>query len=140
MNTEIETLMEVGPVCAQPDAEAQVDNAAKPRFNRAEVLALFEQPMNDLLFQAATTHRANFNVNEVQISTLLSIKTGGCPENCSYCPQSAHFSTGLKAEKLLSCAEVVVKANAAPSSAHAKARGTGCLRGFCFNDDFGTAQ
>ena len=116
MNTEIETLTDVVLVCTQPDAEAPIDNLAKPRFNRADVLALLVQPMNDLLFQAASTHRANFNVNEVQISTLLSIKTGGCPENCSYCPQSAHFDTGLKAEKLLSCAEVVVKAKAAQAA------------------------
>ena len=116
MNTEIETLADVVLVCTQPDAEAQIDSIAKPRFKRADVLALFVQPMNDLLFQAASTHRANFNVNEVQISTLLSIKTGGCPENCSYCPQSAHFDTGLKAEKLLSCAEVVMKAKAAQAA------------------------
>ena len=116
MNTEIETLTDVGLASPQPEAENQNETIAKPRFTRTEVLALFVQPMNDLLFQAATTHRANFNVNEVQISTLLSIKTGGCPENCSYCPQSAHFSTGLKAEKLLSCAEVVVKAKAAQAA------------------------
>ena len=116
MNTEIETLADVVLVCTQPDAEAQIDSIAKPRFKRADVLALFVQPMNDLLFQAASTHRANFNVNELQISTLLSIKTGGCPENCSYCPQSAHFDTGLKAEKLLSCAEVVMKAKAAQAA------------------------
>ena len=116
MSTEIETLTDVVLVCTQPDAEPQIETSAKPRFTRAEVLALFVQPMNDLLFQAASTHRANFNVNEVQISTLLSIKTGGCPENCSYCPQSAHFDTGLKAEKLLSCAEVVVKAKAAQAA------------------------
>ena len=114
MNTEIETLTEMS--CTHSEVETQINIAPKPRFNRAEVLALFARPMNDLLFQAATTHRANFNVNEVQISTLLSIKTGGCPENCSYCPQSAHFNTGLKAEKLLSCAEVVVKAKAAQAA------------------------
>jgi biotin synthase len=86
---------------------------AEPRFRRSDVLALFSQPMNDLLFRAASVHRTHFNANEVQISTLLSIKTGGCPENCSYCPQSVHFDTGLKAEKLMSCADVVQKAKAA---------------------------
>jgi biotin synthase len=72
--------------------------------------------MNDLLFQAHAVHRAHFNPNQVQISTLLSIKTGGCPETCSYCPQSAHFDTGLKAEKLMSCADVLDKAKAAKAA------------------------
>ena len=56
----------------------------------AEVRALFEQPFNDLLFQAQTVHRAHFDPNRVQVSTLLSIKTGACPEDCKYCPQSGH--------------------------------------------------
>jgi biotin synthase len=86
------------------------------RHTRSGVLALYALPLNELLFQAATVHRANFDPNEVQISTLLSIKTGGCPENCSYCPQSAHFDTGLKAEKLLSCHDVVEKAKAAQAA------------------------
>ncbi len=66
-----------------------------------EVMALFEMPFNDLLFQAHATHRASFEPNEVQVSTLLSIKTGGCPEDCKYCPQSAHFHTNVDAEKLM---------------------------------------
>lgn len=64
--------------------------------------ALFAQPFNDLIFQAQTAHRRHFDPNEVQISRLLSIKTGGCPEDCAYCPQSAHFETGVQAEKLMS--------------------------------------
>ena len=67
-----------------------------------EVLELFDLPFNDLLFKSATVHRQNQNQNEVQISTLLSIKTGSCPENCKYCPQSAHYNTGLEKEALLS--------------------------------------
>ena len=66
-----------------------------------EIKALFEQPFNDLLFQAQTAHRANFDPNAVQISTLLSIKTGACPEDCAYCPQSAKYDTGLERERLL---------------------------------------
>ncbi len=108
MNTETE--IAVSAVEARDERHCE---PAAPRFSRAEVMAFFSQPMNDLLFQAASTHRAHFNVNELQISTLLSIKTGGCPENCSYCPQSVHFDTGLKAEKLMSCADVVQKAKAA---------------------------
>ncbi|MCZ6471598.1 MAG: biotin synthase, partial [Gammaproteobacteria bacterium] len=68
----------------------------------AQIKALFAKPFNDLLFQAQTTHRRYFDPNAVQISTLLSIKTGACPEDCSYCPQSARYDTGLERESLLS--------------------------------------
>ena len=71
-----------------------------------EIKALFDLPFNDLLFQAQTTHRQNFDPNAVQISTLLSIKTGACPEDCSYCPQSAKYDTGLERERLLPIEEV----------------------------------
>ncbi|QIQ20945.1 biotin synthase BioB [Zophobihabitans entericus] len=66
-----------------------------------EVAHIFTQPFNDLLFQAHTVHRQYFQPNQVQVSTLLSIKTGACPEDCKYCPQSAHHKTGLKSEKIL---------------------------------------
>jgi len=66
-----------------------------------QIKTLFEQPFNDLLFRAQTMHRANFDPNAVQISTLLSIKTGACPEDCAYCPQSAKYDTGLERERLL---------------------------------------
>ncbi|MFT5218059.1 MAG: biotin synthase [Planctomycetota bacterium] len=71
-----------------------------------EIKALFDLTFNDLLFQAQTTHRQNFDPNAVQISTLLSIKTGACPEDCSYCPQSAKYDTGLERERLLPIEEV----------------------------------
>ena len=71
-----------------------------------EIKALFEQPFNDLLYQAQTTHRRNFDPNAVQISTLLSIKTGACPEDCAYCPQSAKHDTGLERERLLPIEDV----------------------------------
>ena len=77
--------------------------------------ALFEMPFNDLLFRAQTVHRQHFDPNEVQMSTLLSIKTGGCAENCGYCSQSSHFETGLKASKLMALNEV--KAAAAQAKA-----------------------
>ncbi len=79
----------------------------------AQVEALFALPFNDLLFQAQTAHRANFDPNAVQLSTLLSIKTGGCSEDCGYCSQSARHDTGLEREKLLDVAEVVDAAKAA---------------------------
>jgi biotin synthase len=78
-----------------------------------EVLALFELPFNDLLARAQAVHRAHHDPNAVQVSTLLSIKTGACPEDCAYCPQSARFKTGLKVEKLMALDDVVVHARAA---------------------------
>ena len=78
-----------------------------------EIEALFALPFNDLIFQAQQIHRENFNPNEVQVSTLLSIKTGACPEDCSYCSQSARNDTGLERERLLSIAEVVKSAQEA---------------------------
>lgn len=70
-------------------------------WTREEVITLLDMPLMELLHQAATLHRQHFNPNEVQISTLLSIKTGGCPEDCGYCPQSAHFQTEVDASKLM---------------------------------------
>jgi biotin synthase len=83
-----------------------------------EVLELFSMSFNDLIFKASSLHRQNHNPNEVQISTLLSIKTGACPENCKYCPQSAHYDTGLEKQalmpidKILESAENAKKAGA----------------------------
>jgi biotin synthase len=82
-------------------------------WSRDEVLALFALPFPDLLHRAASAHRECFDPREVQVSTLLSIKTGGCPEDCAYCPQSARYDTGLKAHKLLTVDEVVAKAQQA---------------------------
>jgi biotin synthase len=78
-----------------------------------EVEALHNLPFNDLLFYAQQVHRKNFNPNEVQVSTLLSIKTGACPENCSYCPQSAHYNTGLEKESLMDVSDIVKQAQSA---------------------------
>ncbi len=75
-------------------------------WSLAEIKTLFELPFNDLLFQAQTVHRQNFDPNSVQISSLLSIKTGSCPEDCSYCPQSAKHDTELEKERLLPIEEV----------------------------------
>ncbi|WP_173980360.1 biotin synthase BioB [Magnetospirillum sp. UT-4] len=78
-----------------------------------EVEALFAMPFMDLVFKAQTVHRAHFDPNRIQISRLLSIKTGGCPEDCSYCPQSAHYATGLDKERLLAVEEVIEAARKA---------------------------
>jgi biotin synthase len=74
---------------------------ANLRWSPEDVEALFELPFHELLFRAQTVHREHFDPSEVQLSTLLSIKTGGCPENCSYCPQSVHFDTGVEATALM---------------------------------------
>src|ERR1700746_3563421 len=81
-------------------------------WTRDEVKALFALPFPELVFQAAQIHRANFDPAEVQISTLLSIKTGGCPEDCAYCPQAARYDTGVKAEKLMALPAVLAEARA----------------------------
>ncbi|MGN6481920.1 biotin synthase BioB [Luteibacter sp.] len=78
-----------------------------------EVESLFSLPFNDLLFQAQSVHRQHHDPNAVQVSTLLSIKTGGCPEDCAYCPQAARYATGVKAEKLMSVEAVLARAQAA---------------------------
>src|SRR5690242_1614520 len=90
-------------------------SAGLPRqdWTREQVRALFALPFPELMFHAAKVHRENFDPAEVQISTLLSVKTGGCPEDCAYCPQSAKFDTGVKAEKLMELDAVLAEARAA---------------------------
>ena len=99
-------------------AESPLHSPANPGlirndWTRAEVRALFALPFPDLMFEAARIHRMHFDPSEVQISTLLSIKTGGCPEDCAYCPQSAKYDTGVKAEKLMALDAVLAEARAA---------------------------
>lgn len=87
-----------------------------------EVKALYNMPFNDLMFKAQTVHRTHFDPNYVQVSTLLSIKTGACPEDCKYCPQSARYDTGLEKERLMEIEKVIQRAK--------EARATGSTR-FC---------
>ena len=82
-------------------------------WRRDDIEALFSLPFNDLLFQAASVHRAHFDPNAVQVSTLLSIKTGACPEDCKYCSQSGHYNTELEKEKLLEVQKVIEEAKQA---------------------------
>ena len=98
-----------------PAAPAQAP-APPTEWTREAVTALFDASFADLLFRAQRVHREHFDPNCVQISQLVSIKTGGCPENCGYCSQSAHFKTGVKATKLMSVAEVTAAARAAKAS------------------------
>ncbi len=86
------------------------------RWTVAAVEALFALPFNDLLFRAQSAHREHFDANTVQLSTLLSIKTGGCPEDCGYCPQAARYDTGVTSQDLLPLDEVLAAAKAAQSN------------------------
>jgi len=90
-----------------------ISGAVRRDWTRAQVHALFCLPFPDLIFHAQRIHRLHFDPREVQISTLLSIKTGGCPEDCAYCPQSAHYEAGVKAEKLMDADAVIAEARAA---------------------------
>ncbi|WP_328185707.1 biotin synthase BioB [Marinobacter sp. OP 3.4] len=87
--------------------------AIRHDWSLQEINDLFALPFNDLIFRAQGVHRQHFDPNEVQVSTLLSIKTGACPEDCKYCPQSGHYNTGLEKEKLLEIDKVVAEARAA---------------------------
>lgn len=86
-------------------------------WRKCEVEALFDTPFLELVFQAAQVHRAHFDPREVEVATLLSVKTGGCPEDCAYCPQSAHYDTGVGKESVMDINDIVAKAKIA------KARG-----------------
>ena len=97
-------------------ARGHVSDSVRNDWTRAEVRALFERPFTDLVFEAARVHRLHFDPAEVQISTLLSIKTGGCPEDCAYCPQSAKFDTGVTAGKLMDAGAVLAEARAAKAA------------------------
>ncbi len=99
---------------AQPLSVAKAGSGqVRNDWTREEVRALFALPFPELIFRAAAVHREHFDPTEVQISTLLSIKTGGCPEDCAYCPQSAQYDTGVKAEKLMAVEAVLAEARAA---------------------------
>jgi biotin synthase len=98
---------------AQDNMPQPVFSGPRHDWTRDEVRTLFNLPFPELMFRAAQVHRENFDPTEVQISTLLSIKTGGCPEDCAYCPQAARYDTGVEAEKLMSVDAVLVEARAA---------------------------
>jgi biotin synthase len=88
----------------------------KHDWTREEIISIYNKPMMDLLFEAATIHRVHHDPNTVQVSTLLSIKTGGCPEDCGYCPQAARYHTGVEGNDLMSVSQVKAQALRAKSS------------------------
>ena len=81
-----------------------------------EIVTLYRQPLNDLLYRAHTTYRGCFDPNRIQLSTLVNIKSGGCPEDCAYCPQSVRYKTGVDSEALMSCEQVLADARRAKAS------------------------
>lgn len=98
------------------NAAARKLDTARRQWGRDEAQAVYDLPFNDLLFRAQTVHRAHFDPNRVQLSRLLSIKTGGCPEDCGYCSQSARHQSGLKASKLMEVRRVIDEARKARDS------------------------
>ncbi len=105
-----EAAVRIHPRCTPPAP------VTEERWSVAAIEALFELPFMELLFQAQTVHRENFDPTEVQLSTLLSIKTGGCPEDCSYCPQAARYDTGVEASKLMEIEAVLDAARRAQAA------------------------
>jgi biotin synthase len=105
-----------------PGLSDSADSVVRHDWSREEVRSFFELPFIELLYRAQSTHRRYFDPAAVQISTLLSIKTGGCPEDCGYCPQSVHYDTGIEPEALLDVEDVVTAAR--------RARAAGATR-FC---------
>ena len=97
----------------QPQSLSAINSELRHNWSKLEISALFDQPFNDLLFQAQSLHRSNFEPNKVQVSTLLSIKTGACPEDCGYCSQSASNDAEVERERLLPLDEVIEKAEIA---------------------------
>jgi biotin synthase len=110
------------PISLPKPLTAQMQQDVRHNWTLDEVNALYDMPFNDLMFKAQTVHRTHFDPNYVQVSTLLSIKTGACPEDCAYCPQSARYDTGLEKERLLEISKVIERAK--------EARATGSTR-FC---------
>ncbi len=99
----------------QSTSEQTTDTKTK-QWDRDSIQALFDLPLMDLIYQAQTVHRANHEPNTVQLSSLLSIKTGACPEDCKYCPQSARYKTGLKTERLMPLDKIVAAATEAKAN------------------------
>ena len=94
-------------------AARTLTNVRRPDWTTDSVMSLFDQPFSDLIFTAQQVHREQFDANTVQLSTLLSVKTGGCPEDCAYCPQAARYQTGVENERLMRTDEVLALARAA---------------------------
>jgi biotin synthase len=111
----METVIDIRAIQKNVAEEASAQSATQ-RWTVAEIAALFELPFSDLIYRAQVVHRENFDPNTVQVSTLLSIKTGGCSEDCGYCPQAARYHTDVENQDLMQLEEVLAAAKAAKES------------------------
>src|SRR3984885_4207064 len=107
---------EISPAATSPENAVAPASALRHDWTRAEIRALFGLALPELIFRAQCVHRENFDPAAVQISRLLSIKTGGCPEDCAYCPQSARYETGVDVKELMDLQQVIARAKAARDS------------------------
>lgn len=113
--------LELEPILLEPSQTGTIrTESSKGRWPLEQVEALFDLPFNDLLFRAQQVHREHFDPNQLQLSSLLSIKTGACPEDCKYCPQSARYQTGLQAERLMRVEKIVEAAQVAKANGAAR--------------------
>jgi biotin synthase len=110
------TASPISAVAAASGAASDLAGIVRHDWTREEIRALFDLPFPDLVFTAQRVHRMHFDPHEVQISTLLSVKTGGCAEDCGYCPQSAHHEAGVKAEKIMAVDDVLAAAKEAKAA------------------------
>jgi biotin synthase len=110
------TASPISAAAAASGAAPDLAGIVRHDWTREEIRALFDLPFPDLVFEAQRVHRIRFDPHEVQISTLLSVKTGGCAEDCGYCPQSAHHHTEVKAEKMMAVEDVLAEAKAAKAA------------------------
>ena len=110
------TVLTEQPVTLHPRRAEPAATPSSERWSVDAIEALLNLPFSDLIWQAQQVHRQHFDANEIELATLLSVKTGGCPEDCGYCPQSVHYDTGVKAEKLMASGEVRAAAEAARSA------------------------
>lgn len=109
-----QTLVRESTIQSQTHAQTSTkEHKSLEYWRKCQVEELFNLPFMDLVFKAAQVHRSNFDANQIQLSTLLSIKTGGCSEDCSYCPQSKRYATGVEAEELMQVEDIVAKAQIA---------------------------
>ena len=109
----VRTLVHDKPEPARLDSAGAASPDARHDWSSAQVEELLALPISDLMFRAQQAHRLHFDANRVQVSTLLSIKTGGCPEDCTYCPESARYYTGIEARELMDVEAVVAQAKRA---------------------------
>ena len=101
---------------AESDSENVSEKEPRNNWQLSELQSLYQKPLMDLLLQAQNIHRQNFEPNQIQVSTLMSIKTGACPEDCAYCPQSGHYNTGLEKEQLVALNRVIEAAKEAKAN------------------------